>query len=91
MCVCVYLALIISIMQVQESKRSTGRVVVYKEFQVLHSYTLEASFSGLSIGPHKVSLRRLLVAEFVADTLFTLFAGSPPQLDSLGKYGERAV
>ena len=34
---------------VQKSKESTGRVVMWKEFQLVNSFTLEASF----LGPNK--------------------------------------
>lgn len=37
----------------QESKKGTGRVVVWREFRINFSFTIEASFSGMSIGPYK--------------------------------------
>jgi hypothetical protein len=37
---------------VQESKKGTGRVVVWREFHLNFSFTMEASFSGMSIGPY---------------------------------------
>jgi len=37
--------------KVQKSKESTARVVAYKEFSVLNSFTLEASFCGADFGP----------------------------------------
>ena len=39
-------------LQISKSKRSTGRVVVWKEACVNRSYTLEASFLGSSDGNH---------------------------------------
>ncbi|ETO78179.1 hypothetical protein F444_06822 [Phytophthora nicotianae P1976] len=41
---------------VTASKKGTGRVVVWNEMQVLHSYTLEASFFGVDAGVHKAKL-----------------------------------
>ena len=37
----------------QESKKGTGRVVVWRELHLNFSFTMEASFSGMSIGPYK--------------------------------------
>ena len=38
---------------VQKDKESTGRVVVNREFDILNSFTLEASLFGPDIGKHK--------------------------------------
>ena len=40
---------------IQKDKESTGRVVVRREYNVLNSYTLEASFCGPNIGRYKDS------------------------------------
>ncbi|KAL0248382.1 hypothetical protein GEMRC1_003618 [Eukaryota sp. GEM-RC1] len=37
--------------RVQKSKQNSARVVVWKEFNILNSFTMEASFCGASIGP----------------------------------------
>lgn len=37
--------------EIERSKESTGRVVVHRELGIEHSFTLEASFLGPSIGP----------------------------------------
>lgn len=34
----------------QKSKETCGRVVMYKEFQIIYSYTLESSFCGPTRG-----------------------------------------
>ena len=39
--------------KITQAKRSCGRVVVGKDLKVLRSYTMEASFSGMSSGPNK--------------------------------------
>jgi len=36
--------------QVQKSKENTARVVVWREFNLINSFTLEASFAGPSMG-----------------------------------------
>lgn len=36
-----------------KSKEATGRVVVFKEFNIVNSYTLECSFCGPTQGPNK--------------------------------------
>lgn len=36
--------------KVQKSKESTARVVVFREFNLVNSFTLEASFAGPSMG-----------------------------------------
>ena len=36
-----------------KSKEATGRVVVWKEFNIVNSYTLECSFCGPTQGQHK--------------------------------------
>jgi hypothetical protein len=38
---------------IQKYKESAGRVVIYKEFGVANSYTLECSLCGTSIGSRK--------------------------------------
>lgn len=38
---------------VTKDKESTGRVVVWREFNVINSFTLEASFCGASQGRYK--------------------------------------
>lgn len=38
---------------VHKAKESTGRVVVWREFQIQNSYTAEASFCGPSQGYYK--------------------------------------
>ncbi|GBG87835.1 hypothetical protein CBR_g45991 [Chara braunii] len=38
--------------EVQKSKESTARVVCWREFQRLNSFTLEASFAGSTVGDH---------------------------------------
>lgn len=37
--------------KIQKSKESTARVVVYREFSIYNSFTLEASFCGADFGP----------------------------------------
>eukprot|EP01119_Soliformovum_irregulare_P024768 TRINITY_DN8972_c0_g1_i1.p1 TRINITY_DN8972_c0_g1~~TRINITY_DN8972_c0_g1_i1.p1 ORF type:complete len:725 (-),score=145.33 TRINITY_DN8972_c0_g1_i1:23-1876(-) len=39
--------------KIPKSKRSCGRVVVGKDMAVTNSYTMEASFSGMDIGPNR--------------------------------------
>ena len=36
----------------KKDKESTARIVVRRQFNVTHSYTLEASFFGCDFGPH---------------------------------------
>ncbi|KAF1789393.1 Peptidase M14, carboxypeptidase A [Phytophthora cactorum] len=43
---------------VTASKKGTGRVVVWNEMQVLHSFTLEASFFGVDADVHKSRLQQ---------------------------------
>ncbi|KAG3114386.1 hypothetical protein PI125_g6480 [Phytophthora idaei] len=43
---------------VTASKKGTGRVVVWNEMQVLHSFTLEASFFGVDADVHKSQLQQ---------------------------------
>lgn len=38
---------------VQKDRETTGRVVVWREFNVINSFTLEASFCGASAGKYK--------------------------------------
>ena len=38
---------------VQKAKESTGRVVMWREFSLINSYTCEASFCGPSQGLYK--------------------------------------
>ena len=38
---------------VQKAKESTGRVVMWREFQLINSFTCEASFCGPSQGMYK--------------------------------------
>eukprot|EP00741_Cyanophora_paradoxa_P005167 tig00000863_g5009.t1 len=38
--------------KVQKSKEGTGRVVVWRDFNIVNSYTMEASFCGASFGRH---------------------------------------
>lgn len=39
--------------QIQKCKESTGRVVVYREYGIVNSFTLECSFCGPNIGTYK--------------------------------------
>ena len=39
--------------EVQKSRESTARVVMWREFNLINSFTLEASFCGPSKGAHK--------------------------------------
>lgn len=39
--------------RVQRSKRSTGRVVGWREYMILNSFTMEATFAGANFGPEK--------------------------------------
>lgn len=39
--------------EVQKSRESTARVVMWREFNLINSYTLEASFCGPTRGPLK--------------------------------------
>jgi hypothetical protein len=43
---------------INASKRGTGRVVVWNEMQVLHSFTLEASFFGVDANVHKSQIQQ---------------------------------
>jgi hypothetical protein len=38
--------------KMKKDKESTARIVVRRQFNVTHSYTLEASFFGCNFGPH---------------------------------------
>lgn len=39
--------------EVQKARESTARVVMWREFNLINSFTLEASFCGPSKGTHK--------------------------------------
>ena len=39
--------------EVQKARESTARVVMWREFNLINSYTLEASFCGPTKGVHK--------------------------------------
>ena len=58
---------------IERGRESTARVVVWREFDVPRSYTLEASFSGCSLGQLQVRNQ----FDYLVDSLKRQNMGSP--------------
>lgn len=67
--------------KVQRAKESTARVVVWREFNVANSFTLEASFAGPNFGAHSgMHLSPLMLREMghsFCDTILDYFDPDP--------------
>jgi hypothetical protein len=50
--------------RIEKCKESTGRVVVFKEFNIMNSFTLECSFHGTNAGPNN-TLRPLTLKDMI--------------------------
>jgi hypothetical protein len=50
--------------RIEKCKESTGRVVVFREFSIMNSFTLECSFHGTNNGPG-TPLRAITVSDMV--------------------------
>lgn len=58
---------------IQKSKETCGRVVMFKEFNIINSYTLEASFlgpdKGVLAGLHFNTQHLLMIGHIFCETL----------------------